>query len=402
MSENRISQRRGKIAPYWYVIVAFFSISLILYIYHVSTGFTPDRVAISVLEFNVYWYGIIITFGIAVGAFVVADLARNRARELFYRAVPARIRDRELQELKLPAQLAKTLQANGLKDLGTVLMRWSFGPASLGLNEEGHALLKKKLLAQSGVKRSWLDDAPWRQWNPEHVWNGLLWCLILAVIGARLYHVFTPSPSMAEVGINSPADYFRNPTQLFNLRGGGLGIYGGIAGGALGLLLFSYRQRISALKWADVAVIGVALGQFIGRWGNFFNQELYGRPTSVPWAVRIEPPYRLTEYTDFSRFHPAFLYESLWNLLAFVLLLALWQRYRHRLYTGDIMASYLILYGIGRILMETVRLDSRTVMLGALDIGLPVATLVSILVAIVMLAWILWRHRRKATVSHAG
>jgi phosphatidylglycerol:prolipoprotein diacylglycerol transferase len=201
---------------------------------------------------------------------------------------------------------------------------------------------------------------------------------------------------MAEVGITSPADYFRNPMQLINLRNGGLGIYGGIAGGALGLFLYTYRQRISAVAWAEIAVIGVALGQFIGRWGNFFNQELYGRPTDLPWGVWIEPAYRLQGYTDVSRFHPAFLYESVWNLFVFVVLLTLEKRYRGRLFTGDIMASYLVLYGIGRILMETIRLDSRTVSIGALDTGVPIATLVSLLVALGMGAWIFVRRRRRA------
>ncbi len=396
MMVQKVLERRDwrQIEPYWYVIAVFLVAMLALYAYHAVTGFVPDRVAISVLDFEVYWYGIIITFGIGLGAFVVSDLARKRAIEIFQQTVPAPIRRRNVRELDLPEELVAALEDNGLNDVGAVLFRWTFGPGSLGVNEEGYGLLRKKLLAQSGVRKSWLDDAPWRQWNPDHVWNGLIWCLILAVIGARLYHVFTPSPSMAEVGIDSPADYFRNPMQLINLRRGGLGIYGGIAGGALGLLLFSTRQRISALKWADLGAVGVALGQFIGRWGNFFNQELYGSPTSVPWAVWIEPDYRLAGFTEFTRFHPAFLYESLWNLFAFFVLLTLWRRSRRRLFPGDIMATYLILYGIGRILMETVRLDSRPFKLGGLEVGLPIASVVSVLVAIAMIGWVAYRHRR--------
>ena len=109
-----------------------------------------------------------------------------------------------------------------------------------------------------------------------------LWCLILGVIGARLYHVLTPSPSMAAFGIESPIDYFRNPSQLINLRNGGLGIYGGMAGGALGLFWYTRRQKLSMIAWADLAVVGMALGQVFGRWGNYFNQELYGRPSNLP------------------------------------------------------------------------------------------------------------------------
>lgn len=392
---KQFSGRSKGFAPYWYVIVLFLLGGLGLYVYHVATGFTPSRVAISALDFNVYWYGILITFGIALGAYVVADLVWQRAIELFHQSVPAPIRQRDLEETTLAADLLKTLEANGLQELGDVLLRWPFGPANVGLNRDQHAALGEALLAEPGVREQWLEDAPWRQWNPEHVWNGLLWCLILAIVGARLYHVFTPSPSMAEVGINSPADYFRNPMQLINLRRGGLGIYGGIAGGALGLLLYSYRHRMSALKWADVAVIGVALGQFIGRWGNFFNQELYGRPTTVPWAVWIEPQYRLNGFTAFNRFHPAFLYESIWNLLAFLVLFMLWRRYRRRLLDGDIMASYLILYAVGRVLMETVRLDSRPFSLGELTLNVPIATVVSVVIALAMVAWTVWRHRKE-------
>lgn len=395
MSRKAPNRRLLEIEPYWLIIAIFLISALALYVAHISTQFMPDRVAFSIFDFDVYWYGIIITFGIGLGAYVVATLARERARELFLRATPAPIQQRDLDALDLPEELAQALRANGFHTLGAVLLRFPFGASNLGLNREGYELLRSALAAQPGVKAEWLEDAPWRQWNPEHVWNGLLWCLILAIIGARLYHVFTPSPSMAEVGINSPADYFRNPMQLINLRQGGLGIYGGIAGGALGLLLYCYRQRISALKWADVAVIGVALGQFVGRWGNFFNQELYGRPTTAPWAVHIEPQYRLTGYTQFSTFHPAFLYESLWNLLAFIVLWMMWRRYRDRLFSGDIMAAYLILYGIGRILMETVRLDSRTFVLGGVDFGLAIATVVSALVALAMLGWVLWRHRAR-------
>lgn len=228
-------------------------------------------------------------------------------------------------------------------------------------------------------------------WNPEHVWNGLDWCLIPAVIGARLYHVLTPSPSMAAVGIASPLDYWQNPYQLFNLRNGGLGIYGGIVGGALGLWLYTRRQKLAGAAWADLAVIGLTLGQAVGRWGNFFNQELYGRPTNLPWAVTIEPQYRLPAYADVARFHPAFLYESLWNFGAFLLLL--WLYRRQRLLPGELTGLYLILYAVGRVFLETVRLDSRMVGVGGFT--LPTATLVSLLLALavgVVLAWRRVRH----------
>jgi phosphatidylglycerol:prolipoprotein diacylglycerol transferase len=270
--------------------------------------------------------------------------------------------------------------------VGELLFWWGVEPERLGLNADGREQVAQRLLAQRAVDPAWVERPPWYQWAPGHVWTGLFWCLILAVIGARLYHVLTPSPSM---GI-TPADYFRNPLQLINLRRGGLGIYGGIAGGALGLLLYGFRRRISALRWADLAAVGLALGQFVGRWGNFVNQELYGRPTDVPWAVTIELPHRLDAYVAFSRFHPAFLYESLWNLLAFLVLYLLATRFRRRLLPGDLVALYLILYAVGRMLTETVRLDSDTVAIGG--INLAVATVVSLLVALLAAGSLLLRR----------
>jgi len=205
----------------------------------------------------------------------------------------------------------------------------------------------------------------------------------------------TPSPSMAAVGIESPLDYFRNPGQLINFRSGGLGIYGGLAGGALGLFIYTRRQRLSMLGWTDLAAVGVALGQSIGRWGNFLNQELYGRPSDLPWAIWIDPTHRLPAYADATRFHPAFLYESLWSLLTFAVLLILARRFASKLLTGELTALYLIFYAIGRIMLETVRLDSRTVTLGSFQFDMAVATLVSLIVAVSMGVWIIVRRWRQ-------
>jgi phosphatidylglycerol:prolipoprotein diacylglycerol transferase len=148
------------------------------------------------------------------------------------------------------------------------------------------------------------------------------------------------------------------------------------------------------LAWADLAVVGLALGQVFGRWGNFFNQELYGRPTDLPWAVTIDPLYRLADYSDVGRFHPAFLYESLWSLLTFFVLYTLVKRYADRFLTGEIMALYLIFYAAGRTLLELVRLDSRTVSLGAFQTSLAIATLVSIVIALLAAIWVFYRRRK--------
>ncbi len=271
-------------------------------------------------------------------------------------------------------------------------------PRRLGLKKPETAVVIDALHEVPGVDSDWLKDAPWRRWNPDHTWNALLWALFLGLIGARLYHVLTPSPSMAAIGIFSPLDYFRDPYQLLNFRGGGLGIYGGMAGGLLGLIIYTRRNRIPTLGWADLSVVGLALGQAIGRWGNFFNQELYGRPTDLPWAIYIDPIYRLPDYVAYERFHPAFLYESLWSLLTFFVLLWLTRHRSDRLLPGEMTAFFLIAFATGRTLLETVRLDSRAVAFFGLESGLAVATLVSIVIALIAALAVIGRRlsRRRA------
>ena len=292
-----------RVQPYWLAIALILLFALALFFYHLLSGTTPDRVAIHIeaLDFDIYWYGIWIITGIALGCWVVAALASERAQAVFVQSVPEDVRRQPLAFLGLPQDIEEKVTKKGVTDTGEFLYLWGFDPRNLGLKKEENSAVHDLLLAQPWVESVWLDDAPWRIWDADHVWNGIIWALALGIIGARLYHVLTPSPSMAERGIESALDYFRSPYQLINIRSGGLGIYGGIAGGALGLFIYSRRARIPTLAWADLAVVGLALGQAIGRWGNFFNQELYGRPTNLPWAVTIDPQYRLREYVDFER-----------------------------------------------------------------------------------------------------
>lgn len=394
--KSKTFTRRINIAPYWYAIVAFLLLAAGIYANHLLTGVTPSRVAIHIpwVEFDVFWYGIWIVGGIALGCWVVASLARERGERLFRQTVPIKLRKRPLTSLDVPDEIAAQFTQQKFETVGDLLLVWGYDPRAAGLNKEGIPIVREALLEVPKIDTTWIDDAPWRIWNPDHVWNGIIWCLIFAVIGARLYHVMTPSPSMAAVGIESPLDYFRNPYQLINFRNGGLGIYGGIAGGALGLFIYSRRAKIPMLGWADLAVVGLALGQVFGRWGNFFNQELYGRPTELPWAVTIDPAYRLAEYHDAVRFHPAFLYESLWSLLTFFVLYFLAKRYSERLLSGELMAGYLIFYAIGRSLLELVRLDSRVITIGSFDLSIAIATLISIIIAVLAAIWIVWRRYR--------
>ena len=390
-------QKRPHLAPYWYVIIFLLLVTAALYIYHLVTGNTPSRAAIHIdaLNFDVYWYGIWIVGGIALGSWVVANLANERGIKIFHNNVPWKVRQRPLKDLKFPQEIKQAFIKQKYETIGDLLLPWGYDPRGVGLNKEGIALVTETLESSPIIKPEWVENTPWRIWNPDNVWNGIVWCLIFGVIGARLYHVLTPSPSMAAVGIESPLDYFRNPYQLINFRNGGLGIYGALAGGAFGLFIYSRRARIPMIGWADLAVVGLALGQVFGRWGNFFNQELYGSPTDLPWAVQIDPAFRLPEYSNVSHFHPAFLYESLWSLLTFFVLYFLTKRYANRLLTGEMTALYLIFYAVGRTLLEQVRLDSRTVSIGSFESSMAVATLVSIVIAIIAAVVVILRRVRR-------
>jgi phosphatidylglycerol:prolipoprotein diacylglycerol transferase len=196
--------------------------------------------------------------------------------------------------------------------------------------------------------------------NPDHVWNALLLAVVLGIIGARLYHVFS-EPSGGSAGWS----YYReNPLEILNIKRGGLGIYGAIAGGALGAIIYALRAGLRPLQWLDYGAPGLALGQALGRWGNFINQELYGPPTNLPFGVVIDEanriaPYRnMTLYPPDTLFHATFLYESLWCLVVFVSLALISKRLKRRLRHGDILLGYLILYPLGRFFIEYLRPDA--------------------------------------------
>ncbi len=248
-------------------------------------------------------------------------------------------------------------------------------------------------------------EAKRRGEDPEHVWNVLVWCLIGGILGARLYHVLS-SPQGTTVGFEY---YFKtNPFETIQVLGltipfptalmiwrGGLGIFGGVAGGVLAMLIYTWRNGLSLGRWLDISAPGLVLGQAIGRWGNFINQELYGPPTTLPWGIPIDAEHRIPPYTDLSRhpvettrFHPVFLYESLWNLLVFVALTVIGRRYRDRLKDGDIFSLYLIGYGVGRILVESLRPD-------AWQMGsIPVAQIVSAVLILLGIGLMVWRRQR--------
>ncbi|MFQ5996223.1 MAG: prolipoprotein diacylglyceryl transferase [Dehalococcoidales bacterium] len=209
----------------------------------------------------------------------------------------------------------------------------------------------------------------------EHVLNAALLVIPLGIIGARLYHV-----------IDQWDFYRQNLTLIFG--GAGLGIFGAIIGGAIGLLIYTKWKRLSTLRWMDIVAPGLILAQAIGRWGNFFNQELYGYPTDLPWAIYIDPAHRLPGYEAFSHFHPLFLYESLWNFLGFILLMLLGRRLKHRLLDGDIFFFYAVYYSVGRLFLENLKIDVWTIA------GIPTAQWISGIAIIASIAVMVYRRYR--------
>jgi len=206
------------------------------------------------------------------------------------------------------------------------------------------------VLAAVGIA---VREAKRRGQDSEIVWDMIPWLLMMGIIGARLWHVFTPSRSMG-VG---PEYYFSHPLEILNTRQGGLGISGAVIGGVIALIIYTKRKKLSFLTWADISAPGLALAQAIGRWGNFVNQELYGPPSTLPWAIFIDKAHRLPGYEEFSTFHPMFLYESLWSIFNLFLLLFLGRTYQTKLKPGDLFWVYLIIYPVGRFLLEYIRLD---------------------------------------------
>lgn len=233
--------------------------------------------------------------------------------------------------------------------------------------------------------------------DPEHVWNQVMLGLLIAIPSARTYYIAFEWQHYAG----------RPWWEIVNPQGGGLAIHGGLLGALVAVLIYTRSQRLPLLRWLDICAPPVLLGQALGRWGNFFNQEAYGRPTTLPWGLDIDAPYRISPYDDPSRyppstrFHPTFLYESLWSLSALGLILWVERHWAGRLRPGDSALLYGICYSLGRLFTEGLRTDSLCVGSytadGSCAGGLRIAQVVS-LGLVFGCAVTLWlRHRRRAT-----
>lgn len=183
--------------------------------------------------------------------------------------------------------------------------------------------------------------------RPGLIGDVSIWAIPFGIVGARLYHVAT-----------DPELYFgagRNPIDAFKIWEGGLGIWGAVALGAVGALIGCRRYDVKFLDVADALAPGILIAQAIGRWGNYFNQELFGRPTTRPWGLEIDLAHRPSGYEQFATFHPTFLYESVWNLVGAALII--WLGHKYRLAGGRVFALYVMVYTAGRFWIELLRID---------------------------------------------
>jgi len=225
--------------------------------------------------------------------------------------------------------------------------------------------------------------------DPEIVWDLLVYLIIGGVIGARVWHILTPPPSSIAQGFTTQF-YLTHPLDALSIWKGGLGIPGTIVGGLVALYLFARRNpEISFLEWTDITAPGLALGQAIGRWGNFFNQELYGAPTSLPWKIFIDPSHRLSGFENEAYYHPLFAYESILNLANMLLLLWITRRFRDSLKRGDVFNVYLIFYPVVRFFLDFLRLDASEVL------GININQRLMAVVAVVAVGVLIWRHRSR-------
>lgn len=235
----------------------------------------------------------------------------------------------------------------------------------------------------------WLTDRRWqaRGGGPEDVLDIAVWAVPFGIIGGRIYHVIT-----------SPQAYFGengNPLDALAIWQGGLGIWGAIFFGGVGAWIACRRRGIPLPAFADAVAPGLLVAQALGRLGNWFNQELYGRPTDLPWALEIDRAHREQGYESFATFHPTFLYELLWNLAAAAFVI--WADRRFRLSHGRAFALYVATYCTGRLWIELLRIDDANRILG---VRLNVVT--SVVVGLLAVAYLVWQRGRPREVITRG
>lgn len=227
-------------------------------------------------------------------------------------------------------------------EFGPLLLRWNGLLIALGV-------ACGALLAALETRR--------RRGDMEIVYYLFVPMTVWAWLGSRLWHVLTPPLSSVQLGLTT-GHYLSHPLDILSFWVGGFGIPGAILGGTLGLWLAARKENLPFWALADVLAPGVLLAQAVGRLGNYFNQELYGLPVSLPWAIFISPEHRLPGYEAVEFYHPLFAYEALLNLGGVALLLWLSRgRLAEKVKAGEIYLAYLAYYALVRFLLEFLRLD---------------------------------------------
>jgi prolipoprotein diacylglyceryl transferase len=225
---------------------------------------------------------------------------------------------------------------------------WHLGPVPL----RAYALC----ILAGIVVAVWVGERRWRArgGRPGVIADVAVWAVPFGVVGGRLYHV-----------VSSPDAYFGrggDPWRALQVWQGGLGIWGAISLGALGAWIGCRRAGVRLSSYADAVAPGILLAQAVGRLGNWFNQELFGGPTDLPWGLRIDPEHRPEGFEDVETFHPTFAYEALWNSAGAALLV--WADRRFRLGNGRVFWLYVVVYTAGRLWVEALRIDPAERVLG--------------------------------------
>ncbi len=276
-----------------------------------------------------------------------------------------------------------------LKDVPQSITIGSFSIALYGICIAA-AMLAGILLAAHMAKKT--------GWDPNIIWDISIWLIIFAIIGARLYYVIFFWDA-----------YKDNPLQIFNLRAGGLAIYGGIIACVIVVFVYCKVKKVNPFRLLDTAAYGLVLGQIIGRWGNFFNREVFGGYTDSLLAMRLPVAMvrsrditetvasHIAQGTNYIQVHPTFLYEGLWNLGLLILML-LWTG--HKKFEGEITLLYFFGYGIGRAWIEYIRTDQLYIT----GTKIPVSIVVSVIMIVFSVLMDIYTRKRLAdgTASHSS
>jgi len=257
------------------------------------------------------------------------------------------------------------------------------GPLTLGFYGIGYVVAIAVMLI---VSRS---EARRKQLDPDLVTNAIVVVGVFALVGARLYHV-----------LGELDTYAADPVQIVLPPYSGLGLYGGIFGAAIGIWVYLRGKDIPIGRALDVVVPGTLLAQGIARWGNYFNQELYGPPTDLPWGIAIDCANRVAQYScqlyppESTTFHPLFLYESILTISGGIVALIVARRFAHRLLDGDMASFWMVWYGAVRLVLESFRDGWNWTVL-----GVPTAMLVGVALIVAGLGTAWWRHRRASPMG---